>query len=69
MGQSKETEREDEAGQEKQPESPAERRERLEKSLDSALEDTFPASDAINVVQPAPTALDQRKAAGAAQGR
>jgi hypothetical protein len=64
MGQSKETEREDEAGQKKHPESPAERRQRLEKSLDSALEDTFPASDAINLVQPAPTTLDKRKAAG-----
>jgi hypothetical protein len=66
MGQSRETEREDAARQERQPEGPAERRERLEKSLDSALEDTFPASDAINLVQPAPTTLDQRKAAGAA---
>jgi hypothetical protein len=66
MGQSKETELEDEARPKKQPESPAERRQRLEKSLDSALEDTFPASDAVNLVQPAPTTLDQRKAAGTA---
>ena len=49
---------------EKRPESPAERRERLEKSLESGLEDTFPASDAINVVQPAPTLQDQKTATG-----
>jgi hypothetical protein len=48
------------ASGEKRPESPAERRQRLEKSLESGLEDTFPASDAINVVQPAPTQQDQR---------
>jgi hypothetical protein len=47
---------------EKRPESPAERRERLEKSLESGLEDTFPASDAISVVQPAPTPQDQKTA-------
>lgn len=66
MSQSKETELQDEAGPDQRPESPAERRARREKSLDSALEDTFPASDAINIVQPAPTTLDQRKAAGTA---
>jgi hypothetical protein len=49
----------EEAGQ-KRSESPAERRQRLEKSLESGLEDTFPASDAINIVQPPPSALDQR---------
>jgi hypothetical protein len=49
---------------EKRSESPAERRSRLEKSLESGLEDTFPASDAINVVQPAPTPQDQKTARG-----
>jgi len=47
---------------EKRPEMPADRRRRLEKSLESGLEDTFPASDAISIVQPPPTALDQRSA-------
>jgi hypothetical protein len=60
MGRSKETVLDDEAGREKHPESPAKRRERLEKSLESGLEDTFPASDAINVVQPPPTTVDQK---------
>jgi hypothetical protein len=46
----------------KRPDSPAERRRRLEKSLESGLEDSFPASDAINVVQPAPTRQDQKTA-------
>jgi hypothetical protein len=31
-------------------------RNRLEKALEIGLEDTFPASDAIAVVQPTPTA-------------
>jgi hypothetical protein len=44
----------------KRPEDPAERRRRLEKSLESGLEETFPASDAINIVQPPPTVLDQK---------
>jgi hypothetical protein len=44
--------------EEKRPKSPAERRQHLEKSLESGLEDSFPASDAINVVQPPPTMED-----------
>jgi hypothetical protein len=63
MGRSKKRLLDDEAGQDKHPESPAERRRRLEKSLDSGLEDTFPASDAISVIQPPPTSLDQKKTA------
>jgi hypothetical protein len=51
---------------EKRRESPAERRQRLEKSLESGLEDSFPASDAINAVQPPPTRYDRKKGAGAA---
>ncbi len=47
---------------EKRAENPAERRQRLEKSLESGLEDTFPASDAISAVQPAPTPQDQKTA-------
>jgi hypothetical protein len=43
---------------EQRPEPPAERRRRLEKSLESGLEDTFPASDAISVVQPPPSSHD-----------
>jgi hypothetical protein len=42
-------------------ESPDERRRRLERSLEQGLEDSFPGSDAINVVQPPPSALDRRK--------
>ena len=51
---------------EKRPENPAERRQRLEKSLESGLEDSFPASDAINAVQPPPTKYDRKKGAGGA---
>jgi hypothetical protein len=50
------------ASGQKRPDSPAERRQRLEKSLESGLEDSFPASDAINVVQPAPTRQDKKTA-------
>jgi hypothetical protein len=60
MRKRKESALNDEAVQEKRRGTQAERRERLEKSLESGLEDTFPASDAINVVQPPPTVLDQR---------
>jgi hypothetical protein len=40
------------------PETPAERRERLEKALETGLEDSFPASDPLNIVQPPPTVAD-----------
>jgi hypothetical protein len=39
----------------------AERRQRLERSLEVGLEGTFPASDPINVVQPPPSALDSKE--------
>jgi hypothetical protein len=69
MGRSKETGSkqaglDDESPEEKRPEDAAERRRRLEKSLESGLEDSFPASDAINIVQPPPTPLDQTAKAG-----
>jgi hypothetical protein len=35
------------------------RRARLEKSLEEGLEDTFPASDPINVTQPPPKRTDK----------
>ena len=38
-----------------------ERKRRLEKSLEQGLEDTFPASDPINVTQPAPTPRDKKR--------
>jgi hypothetical protein len=34
-------------------------RQRLERSLEEGLEDTFPASDPINVVQPPPSVEDK----------
>jgi hypothetical protein len=37
------------------------RRRRLERSLEQGLEDSFPASDAINVTQPPPTVGDRKK--------
>jgi hypothetical protein len=38
----------------------AARRRRREQSLESGLEDTFPASDPISIVQPPPSALDKK---------
>jgi hypothetical protein len=35
-------------------------RERLDAALERGLEDTFPASDPINVTQPPPTLADRR---------
>ena len=34
------------------------RKRRLERSLEQGLEDSFPASDPVNVTQPAPTRRD-----------
>ena len=53
-----------EIGHQKRPETPAERHQRLDKSLELGLEETFPASDAVSIVQPSPTAYDRRKTAG-----
>jgi hypothetical protein len=62
MGVSKESLVES-ATDEKRAETPAERRERIEKSLEAGLEDSFPASDPINIVQPAPSVEDRRSGA------
>ena len=37
------------------------RKRRLERSLEQGLEDSFPASDPINVTQPPPTVGDRKK--------
>jgi hypothetical protein len=37
------------------------RKRRLERSLEQGLEDSFPASDPINVTQPAPTRRDKKR--------
>ena len=49
------------SGHEGRPENPDERRRRQERSLERGLEDSFPGSDAINIVQPPPSARDRRK--------
>ena len=38
------------------------RKRKLERSLEQGLEDSFPASDPINVVQPPPSVLDSKEA-------
>jgi hypothetical protein len=58
MGNSNEPLVDRKAAAEKRPKNPDKRRQRLEKSLESGLEGTFPGS-AINIVQPAPTAYDR----------
>jgi hypothetical protein len=64
MGIPNQTVADNEGTYRKRPEDPAERRRRLEKSLESGLEDTFPASDAISIIQPPPTVQDQKQRAG-----
>ena len=54
MGTAKEPFLDPEAVKDGRRETPVERRQRLEKSLETGLEDTFPGSDALNVVQPVP---------------
>ena len=46
--------------QEREEEAKERQRRRVEQSLEEGLEDTFPASDPINVIQPPPSALDRR---------
>ncbi len=43
-----------------QTEAEAKERQRLEKSLEEGLEDSFPASDPINVIQPPPSFQDSK---------
>ena len=51
--------RDDEVLDEEPPAKQAERRRHLEKSLEQGLEDSFPASDPINVTQPPPSKGDK----------
>ena len=50
----------DEVLEEDRPDKQAERRRHLEKSLEQGLEDSFPASDAINVTQPPASKGDKK---------
>ena len=43
-----------------QAEAEEKERRRLEKSLEEGLEDSFPASDPINVIQPPPSIQDRK---------
>ena len=47
--------------EERRQDDDAKHRQRLEKSLEKGLEDSFPASDPINVTQPPPSKEDKRK--------
>jgi hypothetical protein len=46
--------------QERLEEAKERQRRKVEQSLEEGLEDTFPASDPINVTQPPPSVLDKR---------
>jgi len=63
MGIPNETAMENEARDEKRKQDDAAKRRRLERSLEEGLENTFPASDPINVTQPPPTVEDKRSGA------
>ena len=68
MGIPNETEMENEVLEAKRKQTEKERedalrRSRLERSLEEGLEDSFPASDPINVTQPPPSVEDKREGA------
>ena len=44
-----------------QDEGDSDKRRRQEEALDEALKNTFPASDSVSVVQPAPLASDRNR--------
>jgi hypothetical protein len=46
--------------QEAREEAKEQERRKTDKSLDEGLEETFPASDPVNVTQPAPTPYDKK---------
>ena len=60
MGIPNETVMESEVREEKRKREDEATRRRLERSLEEGLEDSFPASDAINVTQPPPSVQDKR---------
>jgi hypothetical protein len=61
MGIPNETLAENAAAEKNREDEELKQRDRLEKSLEQGLEDSFPASDPINVTQPPPTKGDSKK--------
>jgi hypothetical protein len=61
MGIPNETAVENELAEKARREQEEARKRRLEKSLEQGLEDSFPASDPINVTQPPPSATDKNR--------
>jgi hypothetical protein len=45
----------------KRREQAAVRRDRLDDALDRGLEDTFPASDPVSIIQPSPSVYDEHE--------
>jgi hypothetical protein len=64
MGIPNETEMENEILEEKRKREDEAKRRRLERSLEEGLEDSFPASDPINVTQPPQSVEDKRAGSG-----
>jgi hypothetical protein len=61
MGIPNQTATENELAEEERQRNEKKRRQRLEKSLEEGLEDSFPASDPVNVTQPPPTPTDKKE--------
>ncbi len=61
MGIPNETVAENELDEKTKRDREEERKRKLEKSLEQGLEDSFPASDPINVTQPPPSVDDKKK--------
>ena len=64
MGIPNETEMENEVLEEKRRREEDAKQRRLERSLEEGLEDSFPASDPINVTQPPQSVEDKRAGSG-----
>ncbi|HWL04479.1 MAG TPA: hypothetical protein VNQ99_06010 [Xanthobacteraceae bacterium] len=62
MGIPNETVTENEKAEFRRQHATEKRMEKLEKSLEEGLEESFPASDPVNVTQPAPSKSDRKKA-------
>ena len=61
MGIPNDTVAEHELGEKARRDRDEAQRRRLERSLEAGLEDSFPASDPINVTQPPPSLVDKKK--------
>jgi len=61
MGIPNETVMDNEQAEERRKRAEAARKDKLERALEEGLEESFPASDPVNVTQPAPSTADKKQ--------